>query len=134
MKKVYIKELRDGNYIMPNSREFVPEYNGTMTQVDLDIRYYGETAYDENEGEYLSQYEPIPLTPEILERCGFECDASYQVPHWTHKSGFYFHDDCFTQGIFSIRILNAIDVEFKYLHQLQNLYYSLCQKELTITI
>lgn len=72
-------------------------------------------------------YEPIPLTPEILEKCGFEFkptgDEVYEqiwnngsIELWEHDEGF-----CHSYA-------NSGDVN--YLHQLMNLNYALTGEEL----
>jgi|SRR5690348_6430945 len=78
--------------------------------------------------------QPIPLTPEILERCGFDGEAnldfkgdlSGQTLH-IHSLGIaylYGQDSC-TAG-------QAFTFNCKYLHQLQNLYFALTGEELEI--
>lgn len=92
---------------------------------------------------YANQYTGIELTPEILEKCGFEVDKDniYYLEIWTkgHPSarfiiewkegvGFMFrsryqeYNECL-----KFRIL-------KYLHQLQNIYHSLTGEELEIRL
>jgi hypothetical protein len=80
--------------------------------------------------------QPIPLTPEILEKVGFEKDHNtsffkYPLPLsiaklsvnpdngtvWLRKNG---------------NSLNPIDV--KYVHQLQNLYFTLSGEELEVNL
>lgn len=76
--------------------------------------------------------EGIPLTPEILEKCGFEKKTG-SAPG---IGDFYWHDN----GIFeTIRVhgdiikLEGIDsIPVKHLHQLQNLYFALTGEELEI--
>ena len=68
----------------------------------------------------LEDFEPIPLSPEILEKAGFEkcsCGGWKQGELHLYK-GFNYERK---------RII-------KYLHQLQNLYFSLTGEELTINL
>jgi hypothetical protein len=67
----------------------------------------------------LSWIKPIPLTPEWLERCGFEFAPSvgYYVYELPNKP----------QGIDSIKVGSGV-----FLHQLQNLYFALTGEELQI--
>ncbi|WP_312922539.1 hypothetical protein [Empedobacter brevis] len=75
-----------------------------------------------------SKYEPIKLTKEIIMKCGFEptyfvCDnklASYRI-----KNKDFINPD-FTLVWYGTKI--------EYLHQLQNLYFSLTQQELIIEL
>lgn len=79
--------------------------------------------------------QPIPLTPEILEKCGFE----YIFPdeHRLEIGNFIFSID---EDEFQISVkqldscLRWIHLSNpKYLHQLQNLYYALTGEELQYT-
>jgi hypothetical protein len=85
---------------------------------------------------------PIPLTPEILEKCGFEKDAdpyNWANPDWDIyrikrmsigvKEGMFAwynrSDDDFYSSYYP---------ELKFLHQLQNLYFSLTGEELEVKL
>lgn len=84
-----------------------------------------------------TEAQPIPLTPEILEACGFvkkhntgywqfyalnngwhigEWVINKHVAGWEKKGAFYYGDSY---------------MHVKYLHQLQNLYFALVEQELT---
>lgn len=73
------------------------------------------------------KYEPIPLTEEWLLKMGFEKDGKYYS-----KGSFHYHEfghifignDHVSSG--------HVDALIKYIHELQNLYYALKKKELTI--
>ncbi len=77
---------------------------------------------------------PIPITPELLERAGFE----KTFKEWKPKE----LDDiidfpvCLIQDEDSWGIYSNSDGDYlckiKYIHQLQNLYFALTQKELEI--
>lgn len=75
------------------------------------------------------QAKPIPLTKEILLKCGF-----YRIT-----------GDLYTNDIIDIRVGKFIEIHknrniinnkdlFLYLHQLQNLYFALSGEELTINL
>lgn len=78
---------------------------------------------------------PIPLTEEILLKCGFEITRQTEHPNniWTvygeeckfeleHITSFYLYDNkCFGTKV-------------QYLHQLQNLYFALTNTELTVNL
>jgi len=80
----------------------------------------------------LQDLHPIPLTPEILEKCGFKKLNNAWVPIdysatdylkwsftiWDNKDGTYRYNSA------------EFIPELKYLHQLQNLYYALTGEEL----
>ena len=92
-----------------------------------------------NESIFNKYYRPIPLTPEILEKCGFVKpskndnhggllvsignDVSIRLKPLISGEGYYW--DNFN---------GAYKVIIKHLHQLQNLYWCLCRKELEINL
>jgi hypothetical protein len=73
---------------------------------------------------------PIPLTPEILEKCGFREYGPFSP--WLTLGSFSWSDPA---GIsYEIDEESAMLDHIKYLHQLQNLYYAVTGEELTITL
>lgn len=78
-----------------------------------------------------SDVSPIPLTPEILEKCGFEWSIYHQA---FHKIGFVFDlSERHVRGYYlHISRNNSIIIcpEILHLHQLQNLIYALTGEEL----
>ena len=70
---------------------------------------------------------PIPLTPEILEKCGFENNGFYR----SHSDPYMEISPSATGFILSV---NGSEYEigetFNHLHQLQNLYFALTKAEL----
>lgn len=71
--------------------------------------------------------QPIPLTPEILEKCGFifrpEGEEAYEQIWMKGNFEIWEHDTGFCHSY-----INGGDIN--YLHQLQNLIYSLTNEEL----
>lgn len=132
-------ELRIGNIVFYNSENDKNEpvrYYCTIDGADLRIM-----QDDEN---YLKSHEPIPLTAELLEKCGFEEDR-YESDVFEHKGicltlvferGYkekephwhYGYD--FEKGNGTEPLWKAID----HLHQLQNLVFALTGEELEINI
>ena len=126
-------ELRIGNLIRANSKEFNKSYNGSIVPVDIDILI-----------ELISEclYDPIPLTPEVLEKCGFWKNSvnMWAIELWdmsTHlemidgaKGGFYpAIDQQQPEGS-----PQNVSLQFiTHLHQLQNLYHALTGEELNYT-
>lgn len=114
MKAVTVSELRIGNLL---------QYDGDGTVIvdicDLeDIR---------NE---VGSYSPIPLSPSILERCGFVKEdyivfRKYTIGH------FKILDN---EGVFMWKVSELPAVEVYSLHQLQNLFYSATHQELKINL
>lgn len=77
----------------------------------------------------------IPLTPEILEMCGFEFDGDdntfkNRILLQLKDSTFYFIE----AGMLLDDNYYEPSVVVKYLHQLQNLYFVLTGKELTVNL
>lgn len=79
---------------------------------------------------YFDRIEPIPLSPEILEKCGFE-ENNFHSDHWYHvELGPHIIE--YDDGTYILEAVSGASVSncFKYLHQLQNLYFALTGQEL----
>lgn len=74
-------------------------------------------------------FEPIPLTEEWLLKLGFEITWSAQGDGTTYElDGFPIHSHDFGKHFKECQY----DVKLKYVHKIQNLYFELTGKELTI--
>lgn len=128
-------ELRIGNYITYNS----------LLQKDevfiVDQRWFGALAGGRRKGEIkpdeeIINYSGIPLTPEILERCGFA--NIYMANIWNvYIKGKYRIEETARKNSYAFRLnVNPNEsyylADVNYLHQLQNLYFSLTGEELEI--
>lgn len=90
-----------------------------------------------NEEDVLSTFVPVPITPELLEICGFVDHAgngwgSRLQLNSTDELAWYKQDNSLkyqTQGSGFSR-----DFSIKYLHQLQNLFFALTGDELKINL
>jgi len=82
---------------------------------------------------------PIPLTEEILGKCGFVLKSKYSYWNFSNEKGFglsmWMRDDA-SAGFEKKGVCYWGEqfIPMTYLHQLQNLYYCLCQKELEISL
>lgn len=87
--------------------------------------------------------EPIPLTEDILLMCGFKEEKSYNlIKRYSRFEDEYVSFICAEYNEFMKRWIicagndNTIHVvalnSFEYLHQLQNLFYSLTEEELLL--
>lgn len=81
-------------------------------------------------------YEPIPLTEEILLKCGFkksnDLDNFYHLEVLNQWTRIYFNPK---HKVCALSVHHhEIMIKIQYLHQLQNLIFSLTQKELTIQL
>lgn len=135
-------ELRVGNFL---------KFNNHIEKeriVQVNLRFFGswaagisidEMKFDEKFNIY---YSPIPLTPEILEKCGFEIVVELHptyligkgaiVLHVTKQSGKYWH--CIVYNNYEDELSErwAGIGNVQYLHQLQNLYFALIGEELKV--
>lgn len=119
---IHKKEHRIGNLVMYSKEASVkPEFIGTVHEINPnDLNYNWETYYD-----------PIPLTPELLVKCGFKSDDMADLGSYI----FYIIEHPFLYLSFndgSIWI-GEVDTKCKSLHQLQNLIFALTQTELILT-
>lgn len=90
---------------------------------------------------FSKHYRPIHLTPEILEKCGFELDhanSCYEVGVYRNGkgNGLSIENEISKKtvivkqhGAFNTSMI--IHNSIRYLHQLQNLYFALTGEELT---
>ena len=125
-------ELRSGNLIIGT---YENEDDNLMHETICTFKFYN--CYDNyynvesKDGiEEFTSFKPIPLTEEILLKCGFKLShkgftydkkrLSICLPCDSYKNGrVYFNSWCISE--------KSIDS----LHQLQNLYWCLCGEELT---
>ena len=115
-------ELRIGNFIGDKQRPYFP--------ITLDNIKYFHT------------FLPIPITPEILEKCGFKKNRNNEMAieinnisgHLELNEGGcnYFYPS-FTQTPQGGEERTVYFNRIQSLHQLQNLYFALTGEELTIT-
>lgn len=138
------KELRIGNIVEVILSPSKAEFWG-IDSISLDLL----TVYDLNspdrkmdvdnrkrlEDEYLGRISPIPLTEEMLLKCGFNYDKEEDC--WKICGLFIRKEDC------GFRIyIECEDAwysgcyfnDFRYLHQLQNIYFDLTGKELEVKL
>jgi hypothetical protein len=122
------KELRRGNWVLF-------EDNGTEFEVEqifangLDVRNSREATYIESE-----YFAGIPLTEEWLLRFGFEYKDNDGEPVLNHKNfGIDYYEFTDYGQWFVIMIKQSyVEIEIKYIHELQNLYFAVTHQELTI--
>jgi len=118
------EDLRTGNYV--NDYKCDPYKIKTISDT---LRFYRKWV----NGCFIENVYPIPLTEEILLKCGFEK---------TYRIGFGELQPCYANLSFGLMIrCNSLfydyiggRIEIKYLHQLQNLFYSLYGKELNVEL
>lgn len=123
-------ELRIGNWVI---------HNNPLTDKSV---YHQVTAGTFSKLTFHArEYEPIPLTPELLEKCGFVKIESGSTPYGDHDA--YIIGEESGRLIWSAgRLLKPIpngylriaQAEIKYLHQLQNIIFDMTGEELEIKI
>lgn len=118
-------ELRMGNWV-DLAGEKVPQ------KVNIKILQFITHANAINDNH---PFEPILLSPEILEKARFSkknLDDDVDGDFWCLKEGYRFlfeyhkAENVFYNG--------KLGIQIKYLHQLQNLYYALTGEELEINL
>ncbi|PHJ53858.1 hypothetical protein VF04_35015 [Nostoc linckia z7] len=82
--------------------------------------------------------DPIPITPEILEKAGFvrTYESKYRIRFDADELG---HPEIgvelnITNGSITFRYNSETNAQCKFLHQLQNIYWCLAGKELEINL
>lgn len=115
-------ELRIGNYVNHKS-----EGISRVTEIESHKNHIGVTPLSFNNYVFMcAEIKPIPLTPEILEKCGFVSNP-YQD---RYELGDFHFEYCAIRNIVWCEKYPHI----KYLHQLQNLYFALTGEELIINL
>jgi len=76
---------------------------------------------------------PIPLTEEILLKCGFEPFGS-KMNLWGNKKCYIKVKNWLVYKFELLGCYIYLDYDLKHLHQLQNLYFSLTNEELKIKL
>jgi hypothetical protein len=110
-------ELRIGNWV-----NFYYSISKETKYFQIDCQWF---ASDADQKDTL----PIPLTPEVLEKCGFNRESD--LDDWTHGYKFQTNSEfILISRNDTLYYIDAINVELKSLHQLQNLYFALTGEEL----
>jgi hypothetical protein len=119
-----VHELRVGNNI---------KIDGIVVTIDE------RTIFDFNHDKRVK--EPIPLTEDILLKCGFEQpfrkDFFIKSIYGNFEDGYYIFVNPNGSGIATSKDnieISRNEIKIQYLHQLQNLYFALTNQELTITL
>lgn len=119
---IEVKELRIGNYVQPKNNSGKEATIGTVFAIGS---YLVSVNGNNNQYDY-HQIEPVQITEDILSKCKF-------VKREWDDTVVYYNP---LMGLDAYFRLNRVgyDVEVKYLHQLQNLYFDLTGKELEVNL
>lgn len=135
-------ELRIGNWVehphLLNGKEV--KYGQVVDISDYDVieGSTGVIAIKRFKMQSSNHFQPIPLTEEWLVKFGFEKDETnlkmFNKKSTTSLVEYYFILDGYNFGLYNELMQSEIhiDLEVKYVHQLQNLYFALTGDELTI--
>jgi hypothetical protein len=129
MKSLQSRELRIGNLVQT-------EYEGVIEVVNINGEGFDYVDFRKPGFRAIGRYEiepnvkPIPLTEEWLSKLDFKGRRDFK---WNDKVGIQIKDGKFYFAFKDLGnvIFHSI-VEVKSVHHLQNVYYSLTNKELTI--
>jgi len=136
-------ELRIGNKIMFSDDSSIFEVKG-MHEFGLDVANDIEETYIE-----YDQFEPIPLTEELLLKCGFEEIKDYydigksmffyDIDKSLENCEFYIYYNTEDKNIYISSMENEESVSKKIssitsVHQLQNIFFALTNQELKIIL
>lgn len=121
-------ELRLENLVLYKG-EALPIYS--IDRAGLSFSRINDIQVNKKSGATLGtgeiDFEPILLTPEILEKCGFKRD--YTRESWHHMT--FVLDQIVLEWLDEKCGYNGV-CQLSYLHQRQNLYFVLTGEELTI--
>jgi hypothetical protein len=127
---IKVEELRIGNWIYntkgkPSKINEIKRHPSGERDFAHIVTLQGLGSF----GGYVEDLQPIPLTPEILEKCGLERDTV------TKTEVYRFPKLSLMRGLDNeYRFFDIKSAPIKYLHQLQNLYFALTGTELQISL
>lgn len=122
-------ELRIGNWLQGTKPFKITRiFNEDIVGLGNEIDNQGDPYIVSGETPCL---ESIPLTPEILEQCGFEKQSIGGTSYFKHPKCGILEGGIFEDGTMNFMHIAA---PCKYLHQLQNLYFALTGKELEVNL
>jgi len=125
-------ELRIGNYVYAGHGDF-PMYVTSIFDNEVYLDFPG------NEGDFWEErhedLKPIPLTEDILLKCGLE-RKKFGFTSYIVKNGWFKYSFVLTIWDDGRLFYDWIggNIEVKYLHQLMNLHFSLTGKELEVKL
>jgi hypothetical protein len=134
MENLQTTELRIGNLVMQNGF-YGYVYSIGSPEPRKEKRFSDKaiiTLFDNGLTTVpIDEIEPIPLTEEILLKLGFKQNEQFKT-----NFKFYLKDNEIEINIYNGNNNSWLNdryvINLKYVHQLQNLFFSLCGEELTV--
>lgn len=135
---IQVNELRIGNWIMDRGGKIWQidhwEYKNKLCAKEPIIDFNGIKMQGHPLTEELEFLQPIPLTPEILEKCGFvKSGESHRIKLNEVEEICFYNTHIGYELIGRHQTIEGgwtRKLYLKHLHQLQNLYYALTGEEL----
>lgn len=136
-----ISELRIGNYVRTVENCYLQCNFFGFDEIIFSDNGYVLRLYPFKENRnsiidlLLEDAEPIPITEDILTKCGFVANHNFQIKEqtlFTNEDFWIIHNA--KSGRFALMIGERITCEIKFLHHLQNLFLDLTGKKLHITL
>ena len=123
MQSVMARDLRIGNYIFSKETQSIQKITG----ITEEHPFFDSITFDYPNWDEI---EPIKITVEWLEMLGFKqnkFDSVYEIDNCQIE--IYFFDN---ESRCTVCVDSVINKKIEYVHQLQNLYFSLTGSELTV--
>jgi len=128
---IQANEIRKGNKLQSSGEEFWPFTVETIQNDGINEKFVHDEDYLESDpSRDIVLYEHlagIPLTEEILLKCGLHPKVNYIKGLQICDGKAFFSDNEFGHK-------QEDEIECKYLHQLQNLYFALTGEELNVEL
>jgi hypothetical protein len=125
-------ELRAGNWVndVKGGGYNNPGYVKVISIGESVINEWQDMGF--SGGASLKDIHPIPLTPEILDKCGFKERADTGL--YSNGKNFFLHHYYLMDDEYCFRYNDYKSYPIRFLHQLQNLYFALTGEELTVNL
>lgn len=120
------EELRIGNFIMDSDTDRIGHVV-RLSKKKVSVKLEHSTLWQD-----IDEFEPIPLSEEVLLKCGFEEDETHVSED--HPWAIWVKNDVVISLPYFKFSFESTDVEIKYLHHLQNLIYALTGEELEVSL
>lgn len=134
---VQAKELIIGNKVGINLQQFPTNYF-TVLEIGETMKLCEVGREHTQDYFYVGDIQPIPISPEILLKCGFTKheNSNEYWNFWILSNGWHISEALHTEPSAGVKTglcyWSDEYIEIKYLHQLQNLYFALTSQEMNI--